>query len=366
MADALTITRQRVDSSEIRFGGPGWADLTQWIGQHSEALWLVYDRQVESLARTIGLELEAAGVRVLASHGVAVSESTKAVESLPVLYSKMVADGVTRDVVMLAIGGGVLTDWAGYAAASFLRGIRWIAVPTTLLAQVDAAIGGKVAVNLPEGKNLVGAFHLPDLVYINPYGLESLPDEGWRTGLGEVVKSALIAGGPLWERLGEELPPIGRMNEAWRWIIETTARIKIDVVNRDVEEHGDRIYLNFGHTLAHAIEQMAGYGRWTHGQAVAVGSLFALYLSERQVALDPAIRRTVTGWLEQWGLPTSMPRLKWEELQPVLLRDKKARVGGLKWVLLQEPGHPIVSAVPQSVLEAGLDMLSGDTSPAQS
>jgi 3-dehydroquinate synthase len=156
------------------------------------------------------------------------------------------------------------------------------------------------------------------------------------------------------------------MNEAWRWIIETTARIKIDVVNRDVEEHGDRIYLNFGHTLAHAIEQMAGYGRWTHGQAVAVGSLFALYLSERQVALDPAIRRTVTGWLEQWGLPTSMPRLKWEELQPVLLRDKKARVGGLKWVLLQEPGHPIVSAVPQSVLEAGLDMLSGDTSPAQS
>ncbi|MCL4521238.1 MAG: 3-dehydroquinate synthase [Firmicutes bacterium] len=358
-SDRLNIERRQESLSEVRFGGPNWQDLTSVIGPRMKAVWMVYDRQVEAIATQVSAHLGDQGVRLLGLHGLEVDESMKRMDRLEPLYSQMIADGVTRDSWLLAIGGGVLSDFAGYAAASFLRGIDWVAVPTTLLAQVDAAIGGKVAVNLREGKNLIGAFHLPQLVYINPWALQTLPIEGWRTGLGEVVKSALIEGGPLWQSLVAGIPPLGQVDEHWRWVIKTTAKIKVDVVNRDLEETGDRIFLNFGHTLAHALEQMTGYGQWSHGQAVGVGSLYALYLSEKQLGLDPTIRALVTEWLKAWGLPTVLPHLDYAALEPVLLRDKKARVSGLCWVLLQSPGNPkVVRDVPKNLIEEALGALS--------
>ncbi len=358
-SDRLNIERRQESLSEVRFGGPHWQDLTSVIGPRIKAVWMVYDRQVEAIATQVSAHLRDQDVRLLGLHGLDIDESMKRMDRLEPLYSQMIADGVTRDSWLLAIGGGVLSDFAGYAAASFLRGLDWVAVPTTLLAQVDAAIGGKVAVNLREGKNLIGAFHLPQLVYINPWALQTLPIEGWRTGLGEVVKSALIEGGPLWQSLAAGIPPLGQMDEHWRWIIKTTAKIKVDVVNRDLEETGDRIFLNFGHTLAHALEQMTGYGQWSHGQAVGVGSLYALYLSEKQLGLDPAVRALVTEWLKAWGLPTVLPHLDYAALEPVLLRDKKARVSGLRWVLLQSPGNPkVVRDVPKNLIEDALGALS--------
>jgi 3-dehydroquinate synthase len=356
----VMISSQATKTSRIRFEGPDWEGLADWLRLRSGAVWVVSDLAVAESAETICRHLAEREIKILGHHRLRVSETVKSMAQLDALYGKMAQDGVTRDVWLVAIGGGVLTDLAGYAAASYLRGLCWVAVPTTLLAQVDAAIGGKVAVNLQQGKNLVGAFHLPELVYVNPDVLASLPIEGWRAGLGEVVKSALIAGGPLWQSLLEGVPELGRVDDRWRRIVATTATIKIDVVNRDLEEQGDRIYLNFGHTLAHGLEQMSGYGRFSHGQAVAMGSLLALYLSERCLGLDSEIRRTVVGWMEQWGLPCHLPTLDYAQLEPVLLRDKKARLSGLKWVLLESVGHPrVVPNVAREIIEQGLQELAG-------
>lgn len=339
--DQFTIHHARQADSQVWFAGPGFEDLAVFAERHG-AVWVAYDQAVAGPAQELMGLFRAHGIRVLGAHALAIEESMKSMTSLVQLYGHMADDQVTRDALVVAIGGGVLTDLVGFAAATYLRGLPWVAVPTTLLAQVDAAIGGKVAVNLPAGKNLVGAFHLPHLVYINPELLTSLPADGWRTGLGEVIKSALIAGGPLWQSLSETTPQVGLLNDHWRFIIQVTATIKIEVVNRDMEEQGDRIFLNFGHTLAHALEQTAGYGQWSHGQAVALGSLMALYLSEQYLGLDPTIRQTVQSWLQQWGLPSRLPALDYKILEPVLMRDKKARQFGLQWVLLQALGHPLV------------------------
>ncbi len=359
MEETLIIQSHQANQSEIAFASD-WRGLGEWIGLHAQAVWVIYDRSVEDAAHAIVGALKDQSIRILGVHGLAVDETLKSLHSLATWYPTLVEDGVTRDALIVAIGGGVLTDFAGYAAASYLRGIRWVAVPTTLLAQVDASIGGKVAVNLPQGKNLIGAFHLPSLVYINPSTtLKSLPLYGWQTGLGEVVKSALIEGGALWKLLLEGLPPLGQMNDRWETVIRITAQIKIDVVNRDLEEKGERIFLNFGHTLAHAIEQVAGYGQWSHGQAVAVGSLFALYLSERHLGLDREVRRVVSTWLGRWGLPTSLPSIDYAVLEPILMHDKKARLSGLQWILLERPGKPVVvSGLPRSLLEEALAALS--------
>ncbi len=349
----------RNDEGEVWIADGGWDALAAWVAERDGVVWMIHDQAVDHVAERVHQALKAHGVHVLGRRAVKVTEAVKSLHSLSGLYTAMAEAQITRDAWVLAVGGGVLTDLGGYAAASYLRGVRWIAVPTTLLAQVDAGIGGKVAVNLAEGKNLVGAFHLPRLVYINPDVLSTLPLREWQTGLGEIVKSALIEGGPLWRRLSQAVPAIGEMSDQWRWIIARTAEIKIDIVNRDLEEHGDRMFLNFGHTLAHAVEQIAGYGQFSHGQAVAMGSRLALYLSEKRLGLDPRVRLTVEGWLARWGLAIALPELGYDTLEPVLLRDKKARQFGLQWVLLQAPGKPrVVDDVPAGLVAEGLRLLA--------
>jgi 3-dehydroquinate synthase len=207
------------------------------------------------------------------------------------------------------------------------------------LGQVDAAIGGKVAINAAWGKNLVGAFHLPKAVVVDPHFLSTLPVREWRAGVGEVIKSALIRGGRLFEVLGQlDIGPDSA--ELWGPVIEETARIKIDLVNQDLYEHGPRMYLNLGHTVGHALENLLGYGTLSHGEAVGLGTLAALKLSERVLGLSSDVRTVVADWMQRWGLPTVMPPLVFEDLRVRLQRDKKARSTGLTWVLVESVGRP--------------------------
>lgn len=283
-------------------------------------------------------------------------EEQKTLESAAQVYQWLGDHKVTRDTLLVVVGGGVMTDLGGYVAATYLRGMSWIAVSTSLLGQVDAAIGGKVGINAAWGKNLIGAFHLPSRVVIDVDTLRTLPLPEWRAGAGEIIKSALIAGGPLYDVLTRSLPVLGEVSEIWETIIRETARIKVDVVNEDLYEKGPRLFLNFGHTIGHALETHLGYGRMKHGEAVGVGSLVALALSETVLGLDPGVRREVTRWLKAWELPTAVSGVFLDSLWDIMQQDKKARAFGLQWILLEEIGKPkIIKDVPKNVVQTAWD-----------
>jgi shikimate kinase / 3-dehydroquinate synthase len=241
-----------------------------------------------------------------------------------------------RDGTIVAFGGGCTTDAAGFAAATYLRGVPWVAVPTTLVGQVDAAIGGKTAVNLPEGKNLVGAFHWPSHTVIDPALLETLPERERRAGMAEVVKTGLLAGEPLWELPLPEL-------------VRRCAAYKAAVCLRDPYEQGERATLNLGHTFAHALESAAGYEGLGHGEAVALGLLAALRLSGLE-----------TSAVEEVLAPQPV-RVNREAAWAALARDKKARNGKPRLVLLEALGEPVTGvALPEDRVRAALDELIAD------
>jgi 3-dehydroquinate synthetase len=244
------------------------------------------------------------------------------------LWSELRLD---RDGQIVALGGGSTTDLAGFVAATYLRGIGWIAVPTTIVGQVDAAIGGKTAIDLPHGKNLAGAFHWPARAVLDPATLETLPEDERREGMAEVVKTGLLAGEPLWELPTPEL-------------VRRCAAFKAAVCLRDPHEAGERAILNLGHTFAHALEAAADYERVTHGQAVGLGLLAALRLSGR----DPDVVESV--------LAPKRARVDRERAWAALQRDKKARGGELHVVLLGGDG-PVVEARPASEIRSALDEL---------
>ena len=258
-------------------------------------------------------------------------EAAKTVVEAERLWRALTID---RSSTLAAVGGGSTTDAVGFVAATYLRGIEWIAVPSTLVGQVDAAIGGKVGIDLPEGKNLVGAFHWPLRTVIDPALLNTLPDEERLNGLAEVVKTGLLLGEPLWQL--ETAPQV-----------RSCAAFKAAVCLRDPFERGDRAQLNLGHTFAHALEAASGY-ELAHGRAVALGLLAALRLS----GLDDETR-TVADVLDP--APVSVDRDRaWAALE----RDKKARDGRIRLVLLERPGKPYVTSErePDDV-RAALDAL---------
>ena len=241
-----------------------------------------------------------------------------------------------RGGTIVAFGGGCTTDAAGFAAATYLRGVGWVAVPTTLVGQVDAAIGGKTAVNLPEGKNLVGAFHWPERTAIDPALLETLPEGERRAGMAEVVKTGLLAGEPLWELALDEL-------------VRRCAAYKAAVCLRDPYERGERAVLNLGHTFAHALEAAGDYHGPSHGEAVALGLLAALRLS----GLDTAAVEEV--------LAPRPVRVSREAAWAALARDKKSVNGTPRLVLLEAPGKPVTGVeLPESEVRAALDALIVD------
>jgi shikimate kinase / 3-dehydroquinate synthase len=271
----------------------------------------------------------ALGARVVSTHEVPPGEEAKSVATAERLWRELRLD---RGGTLVALGGGCTTDAAGLVSATYLRGVAWVPVPTTLLAQVDAAIGGKTALNLPEGKNLVGAFHWPVRTIVDPALLATLPERERREGMAEVVKTGLLAGEPLWELPDPEL-------------VRRCAAFKAAVCLRDPLDRGERAVLNLGHTFAHALEAGSG-GAVSHGQAVALGLLAALRLS----GLEPGV-------VEEILRPRPV-RADRERAWAALRRDKKVSGGRVRLVLLEAPGRPVVGAeLPEDEVRAALDSL---------
>ncbi|HML23950.1 MAG TPA: 3-dehydroquinate synthase [Aggregatilinea sp.] len=277
-------------------------------------------------------------------------EQYKTLDTMHTLYDGLLANGADRGSVVIALGGGVVGDMAGFAAASFMRGIALIQAPTSLLAMVDSSLGGKVGVDLPQGKNLVGAFKDPLAVFADTSTLATLPEVEFRCGLAEAVKSALIGDPELLEHIEANGP------QPVEWIIERAASVKIDLVQRDRLEGGPRAFLNLGHTFGHAVEQASHYA-WRHGEAVALGTVAAARLSETLDLCGPGLAERVENVFRMVGLPVRYSGLTPEQIWGAMSHDKKWHGGAATFVLLEDVGSPIVK---RGVAEADvIDVLAG-------
>lgn len=287
-------------------------------------------------------------------------ESRKTLDTVGLVWNTLAEEGFGRDAVLVALGGGVIGDMTGFAAACWMRGIDFVQVPTTLLAQVDASVGGKTGVDLPHGKNLVGAFHQPVAVVIDTETLDTLPVRQLSAGLAEVVKTALIADAALFDALERDAERLMQRDAALlEDVIFRCCDIKSAIVARDEREHGARALLNLGHTFGHALETLTGYEQLLHGEAVAIGLVLACALSEQVLGLDPALRPRLVGLLDAFRLPTTIPAgLDTRDLLERMRLDKKQLRGNPRLVLLESPGralvHEFADAAPlRAVLSAG-------------
>jgi 3-dehydroquinate synthase len=266
-------------------------------------------------------------------------EAGKTMDALRVVHDRLVEHKYSRDCVLLALGGGVIGDICGFAAATYLRGVAFIQVPTTLLAQVDSAVGGKTGVNHPGGKNLIGAFHQPRCVLIDTSSLATLPDREFAAGLAEVVKYGLVADADFFawlERHTDDL--LARKTTALEHIIRRSCQVKADVVAQDETEAGRRALLNLGHTYGHAIERTLGYGEWLHGEAVAAGICMAAAFSNRLGMLSSEDQKRIEVLFERLRLPSRPPALNIKEFLAAMALDKKVRAGEIRLVLLKGIG----------------------------
>lgn len=261
-------------------------------------------------------------------------EEYKNAESLTQIYDCLISSGFDRGSGLIALGGGVIGDVAGYAAATFLRGIPYVQVPTTLLAQVDSSVGGKTAINHPLGKNLIGAFYQPQLVYIDISTLNTLDLTEVSAGLAEVVKYGMIADYEFFCWLEANADKLrNRDSDALIHAVKTSCQIKADIVRRDEKEGSIRAWLNFGHTFGHAVEQLCGYGQWKHGEAVAVGMVVAARISQQRGLCEAAHVDRLIALLKLLHLPVDPPQFTLEQFVSAMLRDKKVRRGTLTLVL---------------------------------
>ncbi len=281
-------------------------------------------------------------------------EQTKSLTGAERLYDELVEMRADRETVVVAVGGGVVGDLAGFAAATWARGVPFVQVPTTLLAQVDSSVGGKVGINHPRGKNLIGAFHQPRGVFIDTALLETLPDRDYRSGLAEVVKYGMILDAAFLEYLEEHAAELNaREPGALRHVVAASCRLKADVVERDeFERTGLRAVLNYGHTFGHAFEALCGYGELLHGEAVAIGMVYASRLAERLGRIDASLTERQIGLLHALGLPTDLPsssQLTAEAVLDCMRLDKKSAGGALRFVLPSRAGHvELVADVPEA------------------
>jgi 3-dehydroquinate synthase len=284
--------------------------------------------------------LEEAGAEVM-SIEVEAGESSKAPEIAEGLWEDLLAGGADRKSVVIALGGGVVGDLAGFVAATFARGLRFVQVPTTLLAQVDSSVGGKVGINLPGGKNMVGAFWQPRGVTIDVDVLKSLPDREYRAGLAEVVKYGVIQDAEFFSYLENNVAAVNeREPSVLTRIVERCCRLKADVVEQDErEETGLRSILNYGHTFCHAFEAATGYEKLLHGEGVAIGMMCAARLAERLGRVDTAFVERQRALLEAFHLPLEVPEVDHDELIELMYRDKKVERGKLRFVLPTRLGH---------------------------
>ena len=304
----------------------------------------------ERLARALGT-----GDPILIPDG----ERYKNLQSVSRIYEALIRAGADRGSTIIAVGGGVIGDTAGFAAATFLRGITLVHVPTTLLAQVDSSVGGKVGVNLALGKNLIGAFHQPALVLIDPLLLATLPRREFRSGLYEVVKYGMIASRDLFERVARDTKAIFAREEGVLVpAIVESCRIKADVVNRDERESGLRRILNFGHTVGHALEAVTKYRRFRHGEAIAYGMLAAADLAVARGALADRERQALARLIAKLGPLPPIADLPIGEILEAMRRDKKVVDGKLHFVIAIQIGATMtIDDVTEEELKAVLERL---------
>ena len=268
-------------------------------------------------------------------------EAFKTTDTLHTILDKLVETGASRDTTVIALGGGVVGDIAGFAAASYMRGVGFVQVPTTLLAQVDSSVGGKTGINHAQGKNLIGAFYQPGVVLIDTDTLQTLPDRELKAGLAEVIKYGAIADTDFLAWLEQNLDDLlGGDANTLAYAIERSCAIKAEVVAEDEREAGRRAILNFGHTFGHAIENCLGYGEWLHGEAVAAGMIMAAQLS----GLADADMDRLRSLIARAGLPVAPPVIPADDFMQAMRRDKKVENSALRFVLLKELGSAYVSS----------------------
>ena len=267
-------------------------------------------------------------------------ELAKRLATVEAIARQLVRAGADRRAIVVAIGGGVVGDVAGFAAATYLRGVRLVHIPTTVVAQVDSAIGGKTGVDLPEGKNLVGAFYPPKLVIADPAFLRTLPHREFRSGLYEVIKYGVIADAKLFDYLERRMDSILRRDPAaLAYIIPRSAAIKARVVSADERESGLRQILNFGHTLGHALETATNYRRFLHGEAIGWGMIAATLLAVAQGHLGDRAAARIIRLVASVGPLPHLRGIRAASLRPILASDKKARGGRVRWVLPSRIGQ---------------------------
>lgn len=270
-------------------------------------------------------------------------ESSKSFTVAEVLYTKVIEAGLDRKSPIFALGGGVIGDLTGFIAATYLRGVPFFQIPTSLLAQVDSSVGGKVAINHPLGKNLIGAFYQPKAVFIDLNVLKTLPKREIYTGLAEIIKYGVIYDAELFSYLENHVDEILTLDKkVLQHIIARSCEIKADVVSKDEKEMSLRIILNFGHTIAHAIENVTEYKVYNHGEAVAIGMHGALLISQKLGLIDDEVITRIKDLIQRFHLPLYTKHCLPEQLFGILFRDKKVVNGKIKWVLTDKIGNAII------------------------
>jgi len=310
----------------------------------SKKVLIVYPQPLAATADVLAENLKSAGIQTYMAE-VPAAEDAKRVEVAAFCWQIMGQGEFNRNDAVIGLGGGSTTDLAGFVAATWLRGIRSVLIPTTMLGMVDAAIGGKTGINTSEGKNLVGAFHLPDSVVIDLDTLSSLPRNELLAGMAEVVKYGFIAAPEILEIIESDQSATDPTSEAFERMIRESVRIKTDVTSRDFKESGDREFLNYGHTLGHAIEHAERY-KWRHGAAISIGMVFAAELSMLSGKLSEAEVSRHRSIFEGLGLPITYRADRWPQLLDTMQRDKKARGGALRFVVLDRIGKPSILSAP--------------------
>ncbi|MDR0626169.1 MAG: 3-dehydroquinate synthase [Bifidobacteriaceae bacterium] len=343
---------------EVAVGPDLLADLDQFVPEGTKRLMILFDPVVAGPIPALVDELRGDGFEV---HLLAVpsGEEAKRINVAQAAWQRLGEAAFTRTDGIVGIGGGSTTDLAGFVAATWLRGVPVIQAPTTLLGMVDAAIGGKTAINTDEGKNLVGVFHQPTAVLCDQNVLQSLPVEEMVSGMAEIIKAGLVADpgilDVIWSGPQETLNPASPLLTE---LIRRAVAVKADVVAEDPVDAGRRAILNYGHTFGHAIEQVEGF-RWRHGDAVAVGMVFAAEVAVRADLMDPSLLGLHRELLSAVGLPISYSSGRWERLWPAMRRDKKNQGKTRRLVLLEDVAKPlVVRDVPEELLREAYQAVS--------
>ena len=278
-------------------------------------------------------------------------ESHKTWESLNLIFDELLGKACDRKTVLFALGGGVIGDITGFAAACYMRGVPFVQVPTTLLAQVDSSVGGKTAINHPIGKNMIGAFYQPERVVCDLSTLQTLPERELSAGLAEVIKYGPIADMGFLDWIEQHLAALlAREPQALAYAVKRSCEIKAWVVGQDERESGLRAILNFGHTFGHAIEAGLGFGVWLHGEAVGCGMVMAAHLSQRLGLVDQAFVQRLTHLIGKAGLPVRGPDLGAEVYLHHMRVDKKAEAGDIRFVLIDTPGKAVLRGAPDALV----------------